>query len=136
MYMGKDFTHIFCHELIIKFCSRSLYTLWQKALCGWRIGQIGPWGEKIWSGQELYMWFSFDFNLEPRILIQGHWTPFDKRHSLGNSNVIYDRVGGGGGVGGGVCGVWGGDVWCIPYPTSSKHNFFRKQMWNFSLCNI
>lgn len=40
------------------------------------------------------MWFSFDFNLEPRILIQGHWTPFDKRHSVGNSNVIYDRGGG------------------------------------------
>lgn len=53
------------------------------------------------------MWFSFDFNLEPRILIQGHWTPFDKRHSLGNSNVIYDRVGGGGG-GGCVWGVGGG----------------------------
>lgn len=58
------------------------------------------------------MWFSFDFNLEPRILIQGHWTPFDKRHSVGNSNVIYDG------------GVWGGGgVWCIPYPTSSKHIF-------------
>lgn len=100
--------HIFSAMILIKFCSRSLYTLWQKALCGWRIGQIGPWGEKIWSGQELYMWFSFDFNLEPRILIQGHWTPFDKRHSLGNSNVIYDRVGGGGGVGGVCVGCGGG----------------------------
>ena len=81
----KDFLNIILlwpSQFTLKIGSRSLHTLYSKALLMWSLSQIGVSRKYICSQKRIFAWSDMIFHPLPRNFMQGHCTSINDRDSL------------------------------------------------------